>query len=122
MTLYVIDRLLEGVRSTMGTYDEIKCNFSCPVCKHRGDKGMQTKEGPRMLNTYKTGDIFHLNKCYKKQKDIDGNNYISLLGSCSKCGIFIDGYARLDPKTLKIKQVDIHRYHQTFKTKIVSKR
>lgn len=122
MTLYVIDKLLEGVRREMGMFDTIKISFGCPVCMRRGDKGMQTKEGPRMLNTYKIGDIFPLNECYKKQKDADGNNYISLLGSCSGCGIMIDGYARLDPKTLKIKQIDIHRYHKYIKTKIISKR
>jgi hypothetical protein len=118
MTFY----LLKWWNDIIGMYDEIKCKFPCPYCRHKSDKGLQTKDGGKSLSAYKIGDVFPLSKYNKSFKDMEGYYIAHVLGVCPRCKMWVKGTMRISPKTMKIHHIDIDEYFKYLEKPIVVKR
>lgn len=105
----------------MGLFDTIVIKpIKCPHCREIVVVSLQTKDGPCCMNLYKIGDRFPIaDKSYL-------NNYlhkkiypISVCGVCPKCEVFINGWGRVDVKTLLLKKVELSTYMRCIKPEII---
>jgi hypothetical protein len=111
----------------MGMFDIILVEFRCPNCKKKSVFDMQTKDGMRMMDTYRLGDRFvfdpvRLDRKISLSELTKEKELVAwLLGSCMKCKCQMSGCAYINSSSFIIEEIRVFDYTISFEPKIVIK-